>query len=197
MASVDEVRARLLSHFKDKSDATHGEGWVDLWAAGDFLPWDRGQPNPALEDTLKERTDLLGSAWTHVDQATDTTGRRKRAFVPGCGRGYDLLLLASFGYDAYGLDIAKSAVEKCEKYVTEHAKDYPPRDPRLGSGKIKCIHGDFFKGDWLREVEGGKTFELIYDYTVSRRISAFDRVMSGAVQRPRLVSGSGPIRLCI
>ena len=79
-------------------------------------------------------------------------------------------MLASFGYDAYGLEISKSAVEKCEEFAEHHAKDYPPQDPQRGPGVVRFIHGDFFKDDWLWEVEGGKTFELLYDYTVSQII---------------------------
>lgn len=87
-----DVRAKLLSHFKDVSGADQGEGWAKLWDAGDFLPWDRGMPNPALEDTLKGQTDLLGFAWTN-DADDERPRRRKRALVPGCGRGYDVSIV--------------------------------------------------------------------------------------------------------
>ena len=158
-----EVRARLISHFSNTPD--QGQGWSKLWDAGDFLPWDRGTPNPALEDLLKDRGDLLGTPWTDGDHAGKTP-RRKRALVPGCGRGYDVLLLASFGYDAYGLDISSSAVEKCKEFARDHEKDYPPRDPKHGAGRAAFLTGDFFKDDWLEEVDGGRTFEILYDYTV-------------------------------
>lgn len=159
---VSEVRQRLLAHFSASSaGTTKEEPWSKLWDEGTFLPWDRGHPNPALEDLLNERRDMLGTPWTEAEGIR----RRKRALVPGCGRGYDVLLLASFGYDAYGLDISKSAIEKCKTFAEEHAKDYPPRDNELGAGSFYFLQGDFFKDDWLEMVQGGTTFELLYDYT--------------------------------
>ncbi|PBP17545.1 OTU-like cysteine protease [Diplocarpon rosae] len=47
-----DARARLLSHFTDVTGSTaHGTKWDELWNEG-FLPWDKGVPNPALEDLL-------------------------------------------------------------------------------------------------------------------------------------------------
>lgn len=161
MATLEEARARLLSHFSGTPEALQGERWAKLWDDGTFLPWDRGCPNPALEDTMKDRRDLFGSPWLDKERS-----RRKRALVPGCGRGYDVLLLASFGYDAYGLEISKSAVEGCEEYVRDHAKDHPSRDSGTGAGSVNFLLGDFFKDDWLNEIGGASSFELIYDYTV-------------------------------
>src|SRR4051812_44576621 len=100
-------RERLRQHFLQSPLAQHPSRWDDLWKAGDFLPWDRGFPNPALEDILTQRQDLLGAS-TLVDLATDAK-RRKRALVPGCGKGYDVLLFASFGYDTYGVEYSETA----------------------------------------------------------------------------------------
>jgi SAM-dependent methyltransferase len=153
-----DIRDRLLAHFSVPADDFNSR-WSSLWDTGDFLPWDQGAPSPALSDILQGRKDLFGDS-VFVD------GRRKRALVAGCGRGYDVLLLASFGYDAYGLDISEAAVKKCEGFASEHAAEYPAKDAGVGAGKVKFISGDFFTGDWEGTVEGGATFELIYDYTV-------------------------------
>jgi methyl halide transferase len=157
-------RTRLLEHFS-VPDNTFGSRWADLWDAGDFLPWDKGAPNPALEDILKDRRDLLGESVFIEEEGGKK--RRKRALVPGCGRGYDVLLLASFGYDAYGLDISESAVKLCDEFAREHGGDYKAKDDAVGAGKVKFLVGDFFGKEWEREVEGGASFELLYDYTVS------------------------------
>ncbi len=164
MATTDEVRARLRAHFENTPDWEQAQEWSKLWDR-DFLPWDRGMPNPALEDTLKDRSDLLGSSWT-----TGSSSRRKRALVPGCGRGYDVLLLASFGYDAYGLDISSTAIAKCQEFAREHAPDFPPRPEAQGTGKVAFLVGDFFQDGWLHQEEGGSSFDLIYDYTVGAQI---------------------------
>ncbi|KAI9778444.1 MAG: hypothetical protein M1839_008090 [Geoglossum umbratile] len=156
------ARARLLEHFS-VPDGDYGPRWAKLWDAGDFLPWDKGSPNPALEDILKDRKDLLGDS-VFVEEGGKK--RRKRALVAGCGRGYDVLLLASFGYDAYGLDISESAVKLCEEFAREHGGEYKARDEAVGVGRVRFLAGDFFGTEWEGEVEGGAKFELLYEYTV-------------------------------
>ena len=163
---TDEARERLRQHFLNSDPSTHPSRWDDLWKTGDFLPWDRGTPNPALVDTLEQRTELLGPAITN----DPTTGlkQRRRALVPGCGKGYDVLLLASFGYDAYGVEASANAVKACEKYAAEQADKYPARNTEVGSGSVKFVYGDFFKDEWIADVDGGlrEGFDLVYDYTV-------------------------------
>jgi len=163
---TDEARERLRQHFLNSDASTHPSRWDDLWKTGDFLPWDRGTPNPALVDTLEQRTELLGPAIT-TDSATGPK-RRKRALVPGCGKGYDVLLLASFGYDAYGVEASANAVKMCEKHAAEQADKYPARNTEVGSGSVKFVLGDFFKDKWIAGVDGGlrEGFDLVYDYTV-------------------------------
>lgn len=156
-----DARARLLSTFSTPP-SEHGKGWSKLWDEGDFLPWDKGTPNPALLDILTDRRDLIGPAM--VEEGSST--RKMRALVPGCGRGYDVLLLASFGYDAYGLEISESAVKRCEEEKRANGAKYSIKDEKVGAGETKFIVGDFFADTWLKEVEGAGKFELIYDYTV-------------------------------
>ena len=155
-------RARLLAHFAVDT-AEHKDRWADLWDRGDFLPFDRGTANPALEDVLADRQDLIGGCYV-----TDAHGRRRRrkALVPGCGRGYDVLLLASFGYDCYGLEISDSAVRMCRREQEVNGHKYPVREASQGAGKVTFLVGDFFGDSWASHVDGGPTFELIYDYTV-------------------------------
>lgn len=162
--SVAEARTRMLDHFSKFEGESYGEGWSNLWDKGDFLPWDRGSPNPALEETLIKKRGVIGTAMAEEEGGEK---RRKNALVPGCGRGVDVLLLASFGYDAYGVEYSKSAVEVCEKEAEEKGDKYPVRDQEVGRGKIKFLVGDFFKDGWLRDSGVGLgQFDLIYDYTV-------------------------------
>jgi len=160
--SAPNDRERLRQHFLERNDPNR---WDDLWSKGDFLPWDRGTPNPALIDVLSTRKDLLGSPMT-----TDADGksRRKRALVPGCGKGYDVFLFAAFGYDAFGLEGSKNALKACEEFRAEaESKDeYRVRDKSIGRGEIKFLHGDFFGQDWENDAGAGG-FDVIYDYTVS------------------------------
>ena len=83
MSSLQETRSKLANHFANGT-ADEGGRWAALWDKGDFLPWDRHMPNPALEDLLKERQDLLGSP---AVEGSNGKKKRKQALVPGCGRG--------------------------------------------------------------------------------------------------------------
>jgi SAM-dependent methyltransferase len=159
--SRTEARAKLLEHFKGRENEP--SAWDELWKENEFLPWDRGLPNPALVDVLNDRKDLIGDP-------TDGM-RRKKALVPGCGKGYDCLLLASYGYDAFGLEVSSHAVREAEKWKADHEKDYVVKDEAIGRGQVKFVCGDFFAEDWLKNIFGSENqdqgcFDLIYDYTV-------------------------------
>ncbi|KAJ0417385.1 thiol methyltransferase [Aspergillus carlsbadensis] len=154
----------IQSYFAKYQGDKYVEGWATLWdkAAGDNLPWDRGFPNPALEDTLAQQGGTIGGPI-----APD--GRRRKALVPGCGRGVDVLLLASFGYDAYGLECSAAAVEACrreEEKMGENDGWYRVRDGKIGRGKVTFVQGDFFDDAWLEEIGIPRNgFDVVYDYT--------------------------------
>ncbi|KAJ5110299.1 hypothetical protein N7532_002944 [Penicillium argentinense] len=134
------------------------EGWASLWDKSDNLPRDRGFPNPALEDTLVQRAGTIGGP---IAQDSE----RQKALVPGCGRGVDVLLFASFGYDAYGLECSAAAVEACNKEKENHSR-YRVRDEKVGKGKVTFVQGDFFDDTWLKEIGVPRNgFDVIYDYT--------------------------------
>lgn len=156
---------RLKSHFTGHEADAHPQRWDDLWKAADFLPWDRGYANPALIDALFERSDILGSP-------LKPDGSRKRALVPGCGKGYDLALFASHGYDAYGIEISENAIKIAEEYLKTPGEgplegEYKLKDEQLGRGHTKALLGDFFKDEWVDGAGGiGEGFDVIYDNTV-------------------------------
>jgi len=150
-----DIRAHWAKYPGDK----YVDGWASLWDS-DTLPWDRGFPNPALEDTLIQRAGTIGGP---ISQ----DGERRKALVPGCGRGVDVLLLASFGYDAYGLEVSATAVDACKKEEKENHSWYRVRDEKAGKGKTTFVQGDFFDDAWLKEIEVSRNgFDIIYDYTV-------------------------------
>ncbi len=169
---VQEARAELKRHFTNYPGPKYAQGWADLWAKGDFLPWDRGSPSPALADTLINHSDVVGHSTIEVE---GEGRRRKRALVPGCGRGVDVLLLQSFGYDVVGLEYPVEAVKACLEYQKEHADDYPTQDESLGKGSAVFVQGDFYNNDWVEKAGWGKDakFDLIYDYTVSSCFRSF------------------------
>lgn len=108
---------------------------------------------------MSERQDLLAVSQKSV---------KKRALVPGCGKGYDVLLLAAYGYDAYGLEISETALEfaKTLEKDTRDSEIYMKRSGVSKIGEIKWVTGNFFGKEFLKEVGEGIKFDLIYDYMV-------------------------------
>ena len=91
-----------------------------------------------------------------------------------------MLLLSAFGFDAYGVEGSRTAVEAARegKKVLESGEGgmeegqggvYRTRDERVGRGEARFLFGDFFDAGWCQEildVGAGEGFDLIYDYTV-------------------------------
>lgn len=167
--STADVRTRLAAHFQSSEPSSHGQKWDELWIEN-FLPWDRGGPNPALVDLLAEKKELLG-----ISKGAEGKHGKKKALVPGCGKGYDVLLLSACGYDAYGLEISSGALEAAKKNEKEVVGDGPDDvyKTREGvkKGPITWLAGDFFKGEYFKDVKGEPKFDIIYDYTVSSSLS--------------------------
>jgi methyl halide transferase len=67
--------------------------WENRYQAGD-MPWEKGYASPGLIDFLAAHRDLP----------------RATVAVPGCGLGHDVRVWATEGFDAWGFDLAPSAV---------------------------------------------------------------------------------------
>ncbi|CAD0094225.1 unnamed protein product [Aureobasidium vineae] len=164
-----DARERLRQNFLDHDPKHHPNRWEHLWQQHD-LPWDKGFASPALADVLADRKDLLPTA---------PSGRRPRALVPGCGKGYDVLLLASWGFDAVGVEAAATAVKaaNAESKGWEEKPEYAVKDESKGRGTAKFVFGDFFEKDWEKNAIGEDglkdgQWDLIYDYTWAARQSS-------------------------
>lgn len=192
--AASEPRSELQKTFEGRPAAQHISGWDDLWKKS-LTPWDRAGPSQALRDAiLSQNQNLFGSPIKKL--ATTTTGQqqqqqqqqRKKALVPGCGRGYDVLSLASLGYDTFGLDGSENAILAARKLEAEEisceSDAYRLRDPLVGKGKVQFIIGDFFRNDFLAAISSttmhgdsnstsndtvppttDEKFDLIFDYT--------------------------------
>ncbi|KAL2814724.1 thiol methyltransferase [Aspergillus cavernicola] len=160
----EDVQKTLDKHIEAGNLHT---GWEELWAQGDniSLPWDKRKPNPTLEEVLTTKRAIINGPLLNTNEGGGSP-QRKKALVAGCGRGVDILLLASFGYDAYGLDYSKSAIEECRKEEEEGEANYPVRDRVIGRGKVTWVQGDFFEDTWVEELGVARNcFDFIYDYT--------------------------------
>lgn len=82
--------------------------------------------------------------------------------MPGCGRGYDVVLLSRYGFDTWGLEITQKAVEAAERYADQESAIGEPQIQE-NSGIIHFTVGDFFAQDWNPDIP--ETFDLIYNYT--------------------------------
>lgn len=167
---ADEAREKLRQHFLTLSDEQQLKGWDDMWKQ-QVTPWDRGRPNPALVDALAADKDRI-SITTPFKTNQNEEKVRKTAFVPGCGRGPDVLLFASYGFDAYGLDASETAIEAARELARQQDKnqDFPVLDSQNGRGETNFIYADFFSNDYLPKVGGAPDssegpFDIIYDYT--------------------------------
>ncbi|UNI15892.1 hypothetical protein JDV02_002378 [Purpureocillium takamizusanense] len=156
-----EPPGRLISHFKNRGREQQGLGWSALWDSDESSLWDRGGPSPALIEFVESGHPLLPAL----------VGRHPRALVPGCGKGYDVAMLALHGYEVYGLEISETGAQVARDYIaaelaepSERNYGDPTQWPKVEVGSVKIITGDFFGRDWEDERDGS-AFDLIYDYT--------------------------------
>ncbi|KAF7591732.1 hypothetical protein BBP40_001176 [Aspergillus hancockii] len=164
-APAPVVEGRLIGLFRDRPLNDHGSGWSSLWDRNESELWDRGKPSPALIDLIEQER--------HLFQPIKPDGRRKKALVPGCGKGYDVIMLALHGFDVYGLEISASGVSVAKEYAATELSN--PQEYNFGSawtgpvtpGSVSFIQGDFFKSDLEDQVSSGDDvrFDLVYDYT--------------------------------
>ena len=151
-------KSSVMATFASLDLEGHPSAWEHLWSTS-ITPWDRAGPSPPLADLLASRMDLFHPS---------PEGARRTALVPGCGRGHDVLLLASFGYDVVGLDLSETAIREAKE--NERKVDlegvYPLQVGVRERGKVSFVTGDFFEDGFLNEA-GVQNFDLIFDFTVS------------------------------
>ncbi|KAG9317223.1 hypothetical protein JVU11DRAFT_1416 [Chiua virens] len=133
---ISEANKELVRIVKENPTT----GWDDAWKVG-MTPWDTGDVQPPLRDLiLSNEIDLP---------------KVGRAFIPGCGRGYDATFIAShLGLDVLGIDLSPTAVQA--------ARDHFDRNSSANSvAQVTFEVADFFDFS----VPNDQQFDLIYDYT--------------------------------
>lgn len=119
--------------------------WETMWTAeGGLKPgqlFDAARSPPMLSAQLAAGS--LPAAGAHV-------------LIPGCGRGYDVVLFVRAGAASVaGLELAPTAQAAASAYLAETLT------PEEGA-KAEVFSGDFFK--WQHPTEG-HSFDLGFDYT--------------------------------
>ncbi|KAL7625718.1 hypothetical protein AAE478_004941 [Parahypoxylon ruwenzoriense] len=172
MSANPQPPTRLIAHFSTRDRQSLSSGWAELWDTNQNDLWDRGMPSPALVDWIEARPDVLSSP-----SSSSGAARRLTALVPGCGKGYDVVMLALHGFNVYGLEVSRRAVQTAEAYAEAQLASPCSRNfgdggpPGDSVGSVKFLEGDFFQRDWEAGInatpDGGvfQGFDLIYDYT--------------------------------
>lgn len=87
--------------------------WEARYQQGD-TPWDKGAAAPPLVELLERHgVDLFGDG---------------PVWVPGCGTGHDVRLLAARGIRALGVDIAAGAIQRAQSHPRVADEEYEKLD---------------------------------------------------------------------
>jgi methyl halide transferase len=170
--------------------------WEQHYQSGD-THWDKGAASPGLVDFLAAHPDLAGGdaivaapsppGLTRKDATTATMASQPRltVCVPGCGTGHDVRAWAQAGFNAFGFDIAPSAI----RFATEKtkaaasnlgapasrrrvvAKEKPAGEtPALPGG----LNAQFQMADFLRD-EPPFQFDWLFEHTLFCAIQPGER----------------------
>jgi SAM-dependent methyltransferase len=114
--------------------------WENRYQTKD-MPWEKGAPSPGLVDFLAAHRDLP----------------RGTVCVPGCGTGHDAREWAREGFDAYGFDIAPSAIELSREKT-----------------KTAGLKATFQLGDFLHDTPPFQ-FDWLFEHTLFCAIDVAER----------------------
>lgn len=83
--------------------------WQQRYLDGD-TPWDKGEAAPPLRELIERLgVEIFGKG---------------EVWVPGCGAGHDVRLLAGHGLEVVGLDLAPAAIEAAQAGPTVNQERY-------------------------------------------------------------------------
>ena len=105
--------------------------WEARYQSGD-MPWEKGEASPGLVDFLAAHPELTKST----------------VAIPGCGTGHDVRAWARAGFEAWGFDLAPSAI----RVATEKTA-------------IPGLKATFRQCDFLKDVPE-KKFDWLFEHTL-------------------------------
>ncbi|KAJ7236165.1 S-adenosyl-L-methionine-dependent methyltransferase [Mycena rebaudengoi] len=140
------------------------QSWDKAWIQN-LTPWDAGEFQPALQEIIQS--------------GEVNFPRIGRAFVPGCGSGYDAIYISSeLKLDTLAIDISPTAVRNASKNIPEGLK-------------TRFEVRDFFSF----RISDDQKFDLIYDYTFFVAIPPSRRLEWGSQINSLIKSGGYLITL--
>jgi hypothetical protein len=130
----------LANRISSIANCMSRDHWEQLYQTSD-AHWDKGAPSPGLVDFLSAHPELP----------------RGIVCVPGCGTGHDVREFARAGFDAWGIDIAPSAI-------------------RLGEERTEAtgLKAAFHHADFLRD-DPPQLFDWIFEHTLFCAIKPQER----------------------
>ncbi|KAJ7833114.1 S-adenosyl-L-methionine-dependent methyltransferase [Mycena olivaceomarginata] len=129
MLPDNPIRAKIREIITDNPHS-----WDDAWKQN-VTPWDAGAIQPPLREVTQSGEVVFPKSG--------------RAFVPGCGSGYDAIYISSeLGLDTLAIDISPIAVANASKNIPDGLN-------------TRFEVQDFFSFS----VPDDEKFDLIYDYT--------------------------------
>jgi SAM-dependent methyltransferase len=114
--------------------------WESRYQTGD-TQWEKGAPSPGLVDFLAAHPELP----------------RGKVAVPGCGTGHDVRAFAKAGFDAFGFDLAPSAIRLAEEKT-----------------RAAGLSAKFVLADFLRDTPPQK-FDWLFEHTLFCAIQPGER----------------------
>ena len=114
--------------------------WEQRYRTHD-MPWEKGEPSPGLVDFLAANPNL----------------KRGTVCVPGCGSGHDVRAFAGAGFDAFGFDLAPSAIPLAEELT-----------------KAAGLTAKFARADFLHD-EPPQKFDWLFEHTLFCAIQPSER----------------------
>jgi methyl halide transferase len=114
--------------------------WENRYQTKD-MPWEKGEPSPGLVDFLAANPNL----------------KRGTVCIPGCGFGHDAREFAKAGFDAFGFDLAPSAISLAEEKT-----------------KAAGLAAHFTSADFLHD-EPPQKFDWLFEHTLFCAIKPGER----------------------
>ena len=219
-AQVQAMRQQIndedSNELTSSSPLVRKNAWDSLWQ-DNVTPWDLGKPTPVLIAELKSHWDNTVSSEAKDAKSTTTF----RSLVPGCGAGYDLVMLAlhhekwlnqaSNGFQpssavVVGLDISETSLLERASTVVSSGLPEGKKDAILHNTRVDLMNGDFFNdmSDWSVVRSFGsdndgqpirdddpQNFDFIFDYTFFCALHPTMRSSWGKRMAQLLTPGTG------